>query len=142
MTTTDERAVWAVDMTDRLWQCPNGQYAVQAGYMLAGFGQHRDSDPLARANYQTAQRLLCEAGGMDPDDIVAFSTSGDDIYTDPVVYGSWGHWAVGWVEELLIRVDNDAVTRLAHELHTYVAEQHPCLDDDLLMMIEADEEDE
>jgi hypothetical protein len=140
--TTDQRAAWAVDRVDGLWGCPNGQYAVQAGYMLAGFGQHRDSDAIARANWETAQRLLCEAAGQEwsgVGDLKCFSISGDEIFTDAVIYGSWGHWAVGWVEELLIRVDNDAVTRKAYELHTYVTEQYPILDDELHSMIEWDD---
>jgi hypothetical protein len=139
MTTTDQRAAWAVDMTDGLWKCPNGQYAVQAGYMLAGFGQHRDSDAVARTNYLEAQRLICEAAGQEwtgPGDLECFNVLGDQIYTDPVIYGSWRHWAVGWIEELLVRVDCDAATRTAFELHTYVTEQYPILNDDLWSMIE------
>lgn len=140
MTTTDQRAAWAVDMTDRLWKCPNGQYAVQAGYMLAGFGQHRDSDAAERCNYLEARRLICEAAGQDPDDVPVFDTNGDDIYTEPVIYGSWRHWAVGWVEELLVRTDNDEATRTAFELHTYVTEQYPVLNDELWSMLEAEDE--
>jgi hypothetical protein len=139
MSITDQRAAWAVDRVDGLWKCPNGRYAVQAGYMLSGFGRHRDSDALARANWMVAERLLHEAAGItdhEPGDLPVFSISGDEVYTEPVILGSWGHWAVGWVEELLIRVDNDAVTRCAYELHTYVTEQYPVLDDELHAEIE------
>lgn len=142
MTTTDQRAAWAVDMTDRLWKCPNGQYAVQAGYMLAGFGVHRDSGAVERCNYFEAQRLICEAAGQDwsgVGDLTVFHSDGDEIHTDPLIVGSWGHWAVGWVEELLVRIDCDAATLKAFELHTYVTEQYPVLNDDLFMMIEWDD---
>jgi len=119
---------------DQLWKCPNGQYAVQAGYILAGFGQHRDSEALARSNYAEAMRLLCDSAGQDPDEVPVFNTSGDEIYTDAVMYGSWGHWAVGWVEELLIRQDNAELVAKALELST-----HDILNEDHWLMTEWDD---
>ena len=130
------RDVWITDHRDRLWKCPNGRYPVQAGYILAGFGQHRDSGAVERTNYLEAMRLICEAAGQDVDDVPCFDSGGDDIYTEPVIYGSWRHWAVGWVEELLVRVDNDTAVDKAFELSTYVTEQYPVLNDDLYMEIE------
>jgi len=133
---------WITERRNNLWKCPNGQYAVQAGYILAGFGQHRDSDALARTNWAEAQRLICEAAGQewtDVGDLACFSILGDEIFTDPVVYGSWGHWAVGWVEELLVREDCTAAVDKAFELHTYVTEQYPILNDELHSMIEWDD---
>ena len=127
---------------DQLWSCPNGQYAVQAGYILSGFGRHRDSDALARANFDTAARLLCEEShhpDIDWEDLNHFNSNGDEIYTDDVIIGAWGHWAVGWVEELLIRVDAQDVVGKAHELSTYVNEQYPVLDDELFSMYEWEE---
>lgn len=138
-TVTAERKLFITDMTDRLFKCPNGRYPVQAGYMLAGFGQHRDSGAVERTNYLEAMRLICEAAGQDADDVPVFDSRGDDIYTEPVIYGSWGHWAVGWVEELLVRVDNDAAIDKAFELWKYVNREYPVLNDDLLMMIEWDD---
>lgn len=135
-TDTQERALFVKDMTDRLFQCPNGRYPVQAGYMLAGFGQHRDSEPLERANYLEAMRLICEAAGQDVDDVPSFDSHGDEIYVEPVIYGSWGHWAVGWVEELLVRVDHDVAVTTAFRLWRYKHREHPVLNDDLLMEIE------
>jgi len=114
---------------DQLWKCPNGQYAVQAGYILSGFGRHRDSDAVARANFDTAARLLCAEShhpDIDWEDLNTFNSDGDEIYTDDVILGSWRHWAVGWVEELL----------------TYVNEQYPVLDDDLMAMYEQEETDD
>lgn len=140
--TITEREAWVKERRDRLWACPNGQYAVQAGYILAGFGVHRDSDSLARANYESAQRLICEAacqGWSGFGDLTVFHSDGDEIHTDALIVGSWGHWAVGWVEELLVREDNDVAVNKAFELHTYVTEQYPVLDDELHSMIEWDD---
>lgn len=122
------------EMRDALWKCPNGQHAVAAGYQLAGFGQHRDSEPLQRANYDEAKRLLCEKAGQDIDDVPQFDPWGSEIYTEPVIYGSWKHWAVGWVEELLIRSDNDELVAYALELTT-----HQVLNDELASMYEWDD---
>lgn len=136
---TTELDDWIKERRDRLWQCPNGQYAVQAGYILSGFGQHRDSDARERTNWETAQRMLCETAGQEWSglgDIACFSYLGDQIFTDAVIYGSWGQWGAGWVEELLIREDNAEVVQQAFELHTYVTEQYPVLDDGLHSEIE------
>jgi hypothetical protein len=130
---TDVIETYRTEMRDALWKCPNGRYAVQAGYQLAGFGQHRDSDPLQRANFDEARRLLCERAGQDPDDVPSFSPYGEDIYTEPVIYGSWKHWLIGWTEELLIRSDNDDLVAYALELTT-----HQVLNDDLYAMYDWD----
>jgi len=137
-----EREAFITQQRDALWKCPNGQYAVQAGYMLAGFGQHRDSEAIERVNYFEAQRLICEAAGQEwsgVGDLECFSTRGDDIYTDPLIYGSWGHWAVGWIEELLVRVDDTAAVDKAFDLWRYKHREYPVLNDDLLSEIEWDD---
>ena len=87
-------------------------------------------------------RLICEAAEQewtDVGDLECFSMRGDDIYTDPVIYGSWGHFAVGWIEELLVREDCAAAVDKAFELSTYVTEQYPVLNEDLWSMIEWDD---
>jgi hypothetical protein len=130
---------------EQLWSCPNGRYPVQAGYIVAGFGRHRDSDALARANFDTAARLLCQESHQEDlewDGLDTFSSNGDEIYTADVIIGSWGHWAVGWVEELLIREDAQDVVGKAYELVAYVRDEYPVLDDDLMAMYELEEADE
>lgn len=80
----------------------------------------RDSETLERANWQAANKRLAEW----PDD-VAIERS--------------GHWAVGWVEYLVVRPGTEAATEAAKiqaELDDY-----PVLDDEILSEVEQAEID-
>lgn len=99
---------------------PMGRIIFETGYVLAGFGIHRDSDALDESNYAVAMRALLEAVGQDPMDLTTFDSfrrtpyEAEDLV--PMMVGSWGHWAVGWTEELLIRADNAALVAEADRL--------------------------
>jgi hypothetical protein len=61
------------------------EYATEHGWSgvaIGPVGQHRDSDTLARCNFDVIVRVLVERFG------------------DAVATVSFGHWAVGWVEEI------------------------------------------
>lgn len=85
------------------------------GMMFAGFGQHRDSEPLEQANFEAAKRALAQF--------------------HPVVL-SFGHWAVGWTESLFVPATIAAVQKIA-ELQKRL-ESYPVLDEDLLSEYEED----
>lgn len=100
---------------------PVGHYGVLA--------QHRDSDALSRSNWQVACQQLAEAAGIDE---VPFLDGGwgdpaDD--TPPVYQWRAGHWAVGWVEYLMVRPDaSQEVIDAAEEIVSALAD-YPVLDE-------------
>ena len=91
--------------------------------------QHRDSGAAERSNYRCILRDLREyivAHGCEPDDYV------DDAH--------FGHWAVGWVDQMVVRVlidEDDAVVpanitgafRWVAAAALYLKEQYPIYDD-------------
>lgn len=58
---------------------------------LVTFAQTRDSDQVERSNWQFITSSILTA------------------YPDDAVIESMGHWAVGWVEYLLVKPDSPAV---------------------------------
>lgn len=74
------------------------------------YSQHRDSEALERSNFR-AMLAICEAE--------------DD---DAVTVESMSHWAVGWVEYILVRPDSAAW--LAAEQARERLDDYPVLDDD------------
>ena len=81
-------------------------------------GQSRDADALERANFATALKQL---GG-----------EGADVRVE-----SFGHWAVGWVEEIYVR-PGSAAENVARAIHQQL-ENYPALDDDDYSREEAEE---
>lgn len=79
------------------------------GRMSAGFGMHRDSDPLEESNYFTALKLY-EAEGVE------------------VREDRFNHWAVGWVDQLTVAI-TPASVRVLEELRERI-ENYPVLDDE------------
>jgi len=84
------------------------------GWAIGPVGRHRDSDVLQESNFSVACQDLHrdagpERGPYDDDD--------DATGTWEVV--RFGHWAVGWVEEIAYRIDGPAATaacRIAGQL--------------------------
>lgn len=68
---------------------PDGDYVVMT--------RHRDSDLLSESNWDEATELL---------GATAFDSRESDYASRPAVY-TWsaGHWAVGWVEYMMVRAD-------------------------------------
>lgn len=82
--------------------------------------EHRDSDALARSNFEVIYRDLSERFG------------------DSVDIARFGHWAVGWVEEIIFDIGNDdceqAVAAWREKLDSY-----PVADDEHFSQLEWDE---
>lgn len=81
------------------------------GMMSGGFGVHRDSDPIERVNYRVAA--------------AAYRAAGVEVRED-----SFGHWAVGWIDELTVPISVAAVAVLT-DLRARI-DAYPVLDDDAL----------
>lgn len=124
-----------MSLLEQTAKVPNGQRLLEHGWQLAGFGIHRDSDPLAESNYSVAMRELARLAGVDPVNIdwvgAPWRTGREFDPADdcPIAVARFGHWAVGWVQELVVRVDRPDLVELATQLSEYVAEQYPVLDD-------------
>ncbi len=88
------------------WPC---SYWGERGDWLVVVGQHRDSDALGRSNFASALRLL---GGEDENVAVERSN----------------HWAVGWVEHILVRPGTEQA-KMAEEILTGL-EDYPIVDEE------------
>lgn len=90
-------------------------------WLVAPGGRHRDSDAIERANYRAmTERILMNEPLGDDWDILRF-----------------GHWAVGWIEEIVVRPGTHA-----YELAVEAARQlenYPILDEHIFAEEESDE---
>lgn len=106
-----------------------GGYARGTLWAMGPVGIHRDSDPLERSNYRVALREMARAIGKSPDDI---PTMPHDASLDPVetlALGRFGHWAVGWIEEILYRANCEELARTAWDIAQRL-ESYPVLDEE------------
>ena len=95
------------------------------GYFVI-VSKNRDSDCLEKVNFETARKLLSKWEGEE----VNATPPGDIPCEDlQVTVASANHWAVGWVESLMIHKDasEDALVEAA-EIICSLAD-YPCLDD-------------
>src|SRR6266545_4224594 len=94
-------------------------YGTREGWLI-GLSQHRDSDAIDRSNWRTIVPPILEA------------------YPDDAAVESMTHWAVGWVEYLLVRPSSpaaDEARRWADKLADY-----PLADEDDYGLLEWSEE--
>lgn len=84
-------------------------------------GQSRDSDVLERSNFEVGLEML---GGE----------------SDTVRVERYGHWAVGWIEEIYVK-PNSKAHKIAKEIETKLAE-YPILDENRYSEMEIDEANE
>jgi hypothetical protein len=87
-------------LDDCRWKHPDyyGGFSPDGDYLICS--QHRDSDALERSNYECIGREL----GAE-----AFDDGREHPEERPVVYDFRArHWAVGWVDYLLVRSDASA----------------------------------
>jgi hypothetical protein len=126
-----------VALAHRTWEHPSdyGGFSPDGDYLV--LSTNRDADSVTRSNWECAQDLLrCQHFESSP---------WDDDYEErfalrPVVYDfRAGHWAVGWVEYMLVR--KDAPDEVLIEVAKMLAalEDYPVLDEDHLSNLEWDE---
>ncbi len=99
-----------------LWKHPKDYAGETYEEYYVGPVQSRDSDILEQANFISALEML--GGESEPDVIVARA----------------GHWAVGWVETILVHKDSDKVAKL-EEIEESLAD-YPVLDEELFSEME------
>lgn len=115
-----------------IWETPPDYAGFDpVGHILVA-SQHRDSDALTRSNYRCAFARLIKAAGLE-------NHIDPDVAEAPVYDWRAGHWAVGWVEYLMVRPDApqavlDEAQAIADELADY-----PALDEDDWPTLECEE---
>lgn len=83
-------------------------------------GQHRDSDPLERSNFEVIHRDLAERFG------------------DSVDVASFRHWAVGWIEEITYDAGRPELVAAVDEWRAALAD-YPCADEEHYSQLEWDD---
>jgi len=73
--------------------------------------KHRDSEYIAQSNFECALKLL---GGENP---------------PKVIVAHFSHWAVGWIESIMVHQDAEDELGIAHNIVNDI-EKYPVLDDD------------
>jgi len=89
-------------------------------YYRTGFGQSRDSELMERCNFSAA---LDELGGESARAVIVTRAS---------------HWAVGWVESILVHKSAYAKLRIADDLAKRM-DDYPLLDEDSFYALEHEE---
>lgn len=117
-----------------LWVYPKNYHGADWSEYYVILGQHRDSDILARANWQAATETL-EALAEQLD---AFDDAGDSYLQ--IAHDS--HWAVGWCDTLLVH--KNAPPALIAEAENIVKRlrDYPILDENLFSEMEETEANE
>ena len=115
------------EITRRL---PNGDLILGSGWISAGFGRHRDSDRLAESNFEAAKQELADLIDLDCGLIGDIGRPWEDgePYDLPIGIAHFRHWAVGWIDELVVR--SDAPKLLAHAVAMVArVDQYPVLNE-------------
>lgn len=109
-------------LAETAWKTPDcyGGFNPIGDYLI--LSRHRDSDLISESNWDVA----CKSLSAEDHDT-------GDLETRPAVYTfRAGHWAVGWVEYLLVRPDApEATLKAAGEIVCGLAEYPVLSDDDL-----------
>lgn len=105
------------------------EYATDHGWSGVGIGPvgtHRDSDPLAKANWQATVEILNRKFGH-----AATNADGPSPWDST----TFGHWGVGWIEELTHDTGNADVTAEVQAIRDAL-DNYPVLDDEMYARLE------
>lgn len=121
-----------------------GNYPLFESWGITPIGQHRDSDALDRSNYR---RILADMTKSHPDEDM-----GETVLEWISDFRS-SHWAVGWSEQIIVRVLYDAdeditpsnitsAFREIMEIADYLSTDYPVYDDSDYSELELEEYNE
>lgn len=125
----------AIEMSMPVWKTPDSYFGFDpvGDYVL--YSRHRDSDFLTESNWEMLQQELQKI--IDTIPIPNTRTQinhwgeEEELPSDWMYIWSAGHWAVGWVEYLMIRRDApEELLERANDLHHYLKHEYPILDED------------
>lgn len=117
---------------ERTKDLPYGERLYANGWRVVGFSITRDSDPLQESNFYTALASLAKLRGFEPTD-VGYIGSGEydfDAGDCPVGIVNFGHWAYGWVRELMVHVTDAGTCAEAQRMAEYVGFVYPVLNEE------------
>lgn len=115
-------------LNDNTREVGSSAYFGERGNWLIACATHRDSDTVTRSNFTVMRDTLNALPAVR-------DWSGDDC---PVAIERFNHWAVGWVDYLLIDPACGEAVTSAEELLTRL-EDYPVLSDDHLSELENNE---
>lgn len=119
----------------KLWTRPDNYAGPNWNDWYAVLGQHRDSDALARSNWTCATKILNDlAEKIDAPEI---TDEGEQMSCVQEVRDS--HWAVGWIETLLVHKDAPAAILEAANKIREDLEDYPALNEDHWSNLEYEE---
>ena len=93
------------------WKHPQNYIGECYPNYVTVLGKHRDSDTLEQSNFDVALEML---GGVDAEELVITSRA--------------SHWAVGWVETILVSIDSEEKLKIVAEILDAL-DNYPVLDD-------------
>lgn len=133
-------------LNERQWTTPEyyGGFDPVGDVVIAG--QSRDSDALARSNYETIFKFLRDTEEQlaeDPEYAAEFDAAYEKNDHELFIYDfRASHWAVGWVETLLMsRHAPDPLQRVVTEVIESM-EVYPCFDEEHYSELEWNETQE
>lgn len=105
-----------------MWKYPDDYAGPDWHGWYIFLGQHRDSDDLAESNFAVGLAAVQAVMSKDP-----VPGDPDDCATVQVIRDN--HWAVGWIENILIHESDEAALRKADELRDCIDNEYPVLDE-------------
>lgn len=114
-----------------IWEHPDSYAGFSPDGDILVVSRTRDSDAMARTNWNAARERLCVAAGVD-------SVAADDS-TAPVYDWRASHWACGWVEYLMVSKSAPAAVIAEAQAIADDLDSYPALDEDAWSNLEWEE---
>ena len=124
--------------TLELWKTPRDYAGAEYPDYYMAFGQSRDSEVLERANFDAALEKL--GGEHSSPEWEKAHPELEAEGKEEVMVARASHWAVGWVESILVHKDSAMVPVLQEMMDAY--EEYPVVDEDLLSEYEMKQQDQ
>lgn len=118
---------------ERAWELPKSYIGpTYEGYVVV-LGYHRDSHLIDQSNFHVTHETLKAVHKKQE--------NREDYDEDDLTIAAASHWAVGWVETILVRATNTELVREAAKICKAI-EDYPILDDSDYSYREMEERDE
>ena len=120
----------------KLWEMPDSYVGATPYDWYVFLGRHRDSDVLSNSNYTCGLKLVQAAMNKE-------LSITDDTYTDAASVQEMraSHWAVGWVETILIHKSDYGALKIADEIKAGL-EGYPVVDEQHFSEMEEEDANE
>jgi hypothetical protein len=124
----------ALEITMPVWKTPDSYFGYDPVGDFVLYSRHRDSDLLTESNWECLQRELETLIKTLPTPETRYKKTyyGEDeeLPSDWMYHWEAAHWAVGWVQYLMIRADApEELLEKADELYHHLKNEYPILDE-------------